>query len=312
MECPLRGSTNITHLAYADDIVFFCKNQDELQQILSILDSEFRRFGLTISSKKTKTMSFNVPNDDIPDSLVMLNGTPIESVKKFPYLGHTVSSEETNHSALITQRITSAYSKFNELKHVITDRRIRLKTRVKFLTACVRSRLTFSVQACLLKATEISKLESIWTNFLRKLVRNGFKRVNVPQSRRRGSRRSRQSETDDTIQDDEEDLDWRFKYSNQDILEITNSDPIRNFCQIQHLKYIGHITRLPNSAIQKQILFRTNKKKYARDPWMKYTEITTLSKQQLQREMQDKTRFLPLLENLLGTHRTATVNRGRR
>ena len=318
MECPLRGSTTITHLAYADDIVFFCKNQEELKQMLAILDSEFRRFGLTISSKKTKTMSFNVPSDNIPDSLVMLNGAPIENVKKFPYLGHVVSSEENNHSALITQRIASAYSKFNELKHVLTDRRIRLKTRVKFLTACVRSRLTFSVQACLLKATEISKLESIWTTFLRKLVRNGFKRVNVPQSRRRrGSRRarrSRQSETEENTNndDDEEDLDWRFRYSNQNILELTNSDPIKNFCQIQHLKYIGHITRLPNSAIQKQILFRTNKKKYARDPWMKYTEITTLTKQQLQREMQDRTRFLPLLENLLGTHRTATVNRGRR
>ena len=87
-----------------------------------------------------------------------------------------------DHASLITQRIASAFSKFNELKHVLTDRRIRLKTRVKFLTACVRSRLTFSVQACLLKAAEITKLESVWTNLLRKLVRNGFQRVNVPPS----------------------------------------------------------------------------------------------------------------------------------
>ena len=181
MEHPLRGTTFVTHLCYADDIVFFCKTQEELQQTLSILDAEFRRFGLIISNKKTKTMSFNVPLDvSASTSLVLLNDMPIENVTKFSYLGHCISSMYNDHASLITQRIASAFSKFNELKHVLTDRRIRLKTRVKFLTACVRSRLTFSVQACLLKAAEITKLESVWTNLLRKLVRNGFQQVNVP------------------------------------------------------------------------------------------------------------------------------------
>ena len=113
-------------------------------------------------------------------------------------------------------------------------------------------------------------------------------------------------------EEEEEDLDWPFVYSNQNILTITNSDPIQNFCQIQHLKYVAHITRLPNSAIQKQILFRTNRRRYARDPWVKYEAITEMSKQQLQREMQDKQRFLTLMENLLGTQRTATVIREQR
>ena len=315
MKHPLRGRNTVTHLCYADDIVFFCKSQEELQQMLTIFDSEFKRFGLIISHSKTKTMSFNVPNSaTIPNSLVKLNDKPIENVTKFPYLGHALSNEENNHTALITQRISSAYQKFNELKQVLTDRRIRLKTRVKFLTACVRTRLTFSVQACLLKAAEINKLETVWMNFLRKLVRKGFDRVHVPESRRRRSRRSRRSESEQTNDEneEEEDLDWRFVYSNQNILTITNSDPIQNFCQIQHLKYVAHITRLPNSAIQKQILFRTNRRRYARDPWVKYEAITEMSKQQLQHEMQDKQRFLTLMENLLGTQHTATVIREQR
>ena len=64
-----------------------------------------------------------------------------------------------------------------------------------------------------------------------------------------------------TENENEEDLDWRYLYSNEKIFEITNSDPIKDFCQIQHLEYIAHVTRLPNSSIQKQSLFRTNKKK---------------------------------------------------
>merc|ERR1712136_241299 len=97
----------------------------------------------------------------------------------------------------------------------------------------------------------------------------------------------------------EEDLDWRFVYNNEEVLQITNSDPIRNFCQIQHLKYITHITRLPNYALQKQCLFRTNNKYYARDRWAKYEEITNISKIQLLREMKDKNGFTSLLESTL-------------
>ena len=156
---------------------------------------------------------------------------------------------------------------------------------------------------------------------LRKLVRNGFQRENVPQARRRTrsrasrssrtSRSSRSSQSEQNVDpDDDENIDWRFRLTNQNILNITKSGPISNFCVSQHLKFISHITRLPNSAIQKQILFRTNKKPYARNPWHRYEQITGLPKTQLQREMQNKSQFLSLLDRILDTPRAATVNRG--
>ena len=162
---------------------------------------------------------------------------------------------------------------------------------------------------------EYLELESIWINFLRRLVRNGYKRVNVPPSRRRNrsrsSRSSRSSQSETTVETgDDEDIDWRFRLTNQNIMEITKSEPISKFCLSQHLKYIAHVTRLPNSAIQKQILFQTNKKRYARNPWHKYEEITQLSKTQLQREMQNKQQFLSLLDQILDTQLAATADRG--
>ena len=150
----------------------------------------------------------------------------------------------------------------------------------------------------------------MWTTFLRKLIHKGFERVNVPPSRRRGSRRSRRSENDET--ETEENLDWRFVYNSKKVHDLTNSDPIENFCQIQHLKYIAHVTRLPNYSLQKQVLFRTNKKLRAPDPWKKYERMTNMTKLQLQNEMQDKHGFPPLLESILGTQRTSTVSRGTR
>ena len=287
-----------------------------MQKILSIYDNEFRKFGLTLSTTKTKTMCFNVPSDILnSDSLVSLGNTAIENVNKFNYLGHTLSNNGSEQSAFLSQRITSAYSKWNELKRVLTDNRIFIKIRMKFLSACVRSRLTYSVQSGLLNSNETLKLESIWINFLRRLVRNGYKRVNVPPSRRRNrsrsSRSSRSSQSETTVETgDDEDIDWRFRLTNQNIMEITKSEPISKFCLSQHLKYIAHVTRLPNSAIQKQILFQTNKKRYARNPWHKYEEITQLSKTQLQREMQNKQQFLSLLDQILDTQLAATADRG--
>ena len=134
-------------------------------------------------------------------------------------------------------------------KTILTDRRIKLSTWVKFLTACVRSRLTYSIQACNLNVSQMSKLESTWMNLLRKLVRNGFQRVNVSPSRRRVNRSHiNPQRSQSTIDDD--DVDWRFKLNNMDMFHLTCSGPIRTFNHIQHLKFLAHITRLPNAALQ--------------------------------------------------------------
>ena len=144
------------------------------------------RFGLTIFILKTKTMSFNAASDVMSStSLVSLQDGEIENVGKFTYLGHTLSNDQSEQSAFISQRLQSAYAKWNDLKQVQMDKRVYLTTQAKFLSACVRSRLTYSVQAGMLNASETTKLESIWMNFLRRLVRKGFERENVPPARRR-------------------------------------------------------------------------------------------------------------------------------
>ena len=54
------GSDILCMLLYADDIVLFCEDVDELQSILKIYAETFTRFGLTIAIDKTQTLSFNV------------------------------------------------------------------------------------------------------------------------------------------------------------------------------------------------------------------------------------------------------------
>ena len=66
-----------------------------------------------------------------------------------------------------------------------------------------------------------------------------------------------------------EGLDWAYVLNNENLRSITITTNISSFCKIQHLKYIAHITRLDNASLQKQLLFRTDRKKNSRDIWIK-------------------------------------------
>ena len=86
----LAGEDRLRMLLYADDIVLFCEDISELQSVLKIYDDTFSRFGLTIATDKTKTMSFNVPDEVMTaSSLITLKAEPIENAIQFKYLGHS-------------------------------------------------------------------------------------------------------------------------------------------------------------------------------------------------------------------------------
>ena len=51
----MRGIEVIRWILYADDVVLFCKTVTEAEQLLTIINDTCKRFGLTISFKKTKT-----------------------------------------------------------------------------------------------------------------------------------------------------------------------------------------------------------------------------------------------------------------
>ena len=118
---------------------------------------------------------------------------------------------------------------------------------------------------------------------LRKMVKGGYARKNVP------THKNRQVMID-------EDLDWRVKISNERLREITQKLPIRNFSYRQHVKYIGHVCRLDNNALQKQVLFNI---KAPRKVLSKIETVLGVDSYQARRCMMSKTAILQLLEHRL-------------
>ena len=113
------------------------------------------------------------------------------------------------------------------------------------------------------------------------MVKGGFIRKNGPKNKK-----------DKSIP--EEEIDWFFKLSNDDIRKITKTSEIKGFCEIQHLKYIAHVTRMRNDSLQKQLLFSTS----SNNRWHKLSNLTGIDETQLRRKMFDKKEFPRLLSNL--------------
>ena len=267
--CRNRGKLSLTELLYADDAAMFFKSRTAMSTGLQIIHSELARFGLILSLPKTETMVVN--DDDSGEqskpTLVSFEGFDLKNTQEFKYLGLMTST--TNESKFLQHRIAMALSKFASLKPLLTDQRIAMGLRLKFLNSFVRSRLTYSAATWNLKESQISEMEVIWCRLLRRMIRRGFARKD----------------------------DFSMIYSNKRVYEITGAYTIESYLRRQQLRWVGHVCRMQNASFQKQLLF-SKTKKHQRDIWPKLEKITNLDRSQLQRMMMKRTEFVSLLDTL--------------
>lgn len=90
------------------------------------------------------------------------------------------------------------------------------------------------------------------------------------------------------------DWDYAYKYTNSDIHQICGTETIQTFVELQQLKWIAHVIRMDNSALEKQTLFMEG----TPDIWKKIEERLMMDRSQLLRIMFNKKTFDGWLRNL--------------
>ena len=96
-------------------------------------------------------------------ALITLDGKSIKNVKTFRYLGSQIAHDEnTTGEWEINSRIESAKNKFSSLKNLLLNHDIHLQTRMIFLRAYIRSRLTFNCQNWVLTLDQSNKIDATW------------------------------------------------------------------------------------------------------------------------------------------------------
>ena len=103
-------------LMYADDISLACDTAEKLRVAVTTMDATFLRWGLTISTKKTKVLVVGRnAAAQAAESVITLRGDQLEVVSQFKYLGSVFTSDCTL-DAEITHRVAAANSAFQHFR----------------------------------------------------------------------------------------------------------------------------------------------------------------------------------------------------
>ena len=83
----LLHGTDLSYLAYADDVLLLSRSKADLQENLNRLLSDFQSIGLSINIDKCEFLSFNAPQSDS----VTLGNHVVPTVSELRYLGITMA-----------------------------------------------------------------------------------------------------------------------------------------------------------------------------------------------------------------------------
>ncbi len=109
-------------MLYADDIILFANNKDELQHSLDVLSDYCNRWKLTVNIAKTKIMIFH--KGRLPNNIIFTyQGHILEIVKRFKYLGvlFTTGGAFSETDKMLAGQSLKAIFKMNKYLYKFTD-----------------------------------------------------------------------------------------------------------------------------------------------------------------------------------------------
>ena len=213
--------STIRELLFADDCALAADSQEALQRLCDSFSTAARRFGLTISIKKTEVLYQPAcGNAYIPPS-IFIEGQQLKAVKLFKYLGSIVSND-ASVDAEITARIAKATAAFGRLtKRLWSNRDVRLETKIPVYRAAVVSSLLFGCETWTLKKRHFKSLEKFHQTSLRKIAR----------------------------------IKWFHRRTNYEVLEKCNIGSMQSMVESAILRWTGHVTRMSDNRIPKKLLY---------------------------------------------------------
>ena len=211
----------IRELLYADDADFLAHSEADMQIIMDNFSRACAAFGLTISLKKTKVMFTPAPGEPYIEPNILVNGTRLEVVDTFVYLGSTLSRDGAL-DAEIYARIQKAAVAFGKLeKRVWADRGISINTKIEVYRACVTSVLLYAAETWTTLRKHIKLLEHFHLKCLRRVLSIKW-----------------QTFTPDTV-----------------VLQKADCPNMESLIVAQQLRWAGHVVRMGDERIPKQLFY---------------------------------------------------------
>ena len=212
-------------LRFADDIALIADSEDDLQTLIQQVHAVSKKYGMEISIPKTKAMIFS--RDDQLQVNIKLDGTSLEQVNRFKYLGVTLTPSNDSTSE-IQSRLMLASTALGKLQKVWTDKDISLTTKLRLVNALVYPVLLYGSEIWTIKANDLKKLVAFEMRCFRKILN----------------------------------ISWKDKIRNEEVLSRISSCAFKSkriLARIteSQLTWFGHVCRMNNIRHPKRILLET-------------------------------------------------------
>ena len=203
-------------LSFADDLVVFGKDQRDLENNMNILNRELMKRGMKINTKKTQTM---VISREPKQHTIKLNNEILEQVSRYKYLGVIIQSNGSLREE-ISQRIGKASKVYGQLgQSFINKKELTTKTKMSIFNSVYCPTLTYGSECWTLETRDKSRLQATEMKFLRRVV---------------GKTK-------------------RDKIRNTTIRETVKTDSLEKRIERNQLRWFGHVCRMEENRIPKQI-----------------------------------------------------------
>jgi Reverse transcriptase (RNA-dependent DNA polymerase) len=211
----------IRDLLYADDCDLVAHSEADLQLLMDCFSTSCSEFGLSINLKKTVVMLQPAPRKVYVPPSVFVNGTKLKVVDSFVYLGSTLSNDNSLDKELL-YRIAKAAEAFGRLqKRVWLQSDLSISTKVSVYNSCVLATLLYGCETWTLYSRHLKQLERFHQQCLRRVLMIG----------------------------------WKSFVPDTEILKKAGIQSIESTILKYRLRWLGHVVRLQDSRLPKQLLY---------------------------------------------------------
>ena len=212
------GGINLNNIRYADDTVLLTENEQDLQNLVTSVEKESKKYGLKMNVKKTKTMIIT-KKQTIPKLGIKVDEKYVEQVESFIYLGQRITEDGRSESEVI-RRIAKSKNAFASMHHLLTSRNIRVATRMRLVRCFIWSLFLYGCETWTLTTKVEKKIEAFEMWIYRRILK----------------------------------ISWKEKKTNKYVLNEMNLEKTQllNTIHKRKIAYYGHIRR--HETLQKIIL----------------------------------------------------------
>ena len=178
-------------------------------------------YDLTISIKKTEVVYQPASGKPYKEPTITVEGQRLQVVDKFIYPGSTLS-RVVHIDDEVNARIAKASAAFGRLHGSVWDRSgIRLDTKLKVYKAVVLPTLLYACKMWTVYQRHAKRLNHFHTSCLRKLLK----------------------------------IKWQDRIPDTEVLRRAVMQSVHTLLKLAHLRWAGHVTRMPEECLPKKILY---------------------------------------------------------